>query len=209
MKLYAAAFPLSHALQSPCLYRYLHLHFPEPSDVESFPSFLPRETIDFPKRCADLLVQTASRLSVPTTRALDLGCAVGGSSFALARAYPEVHGIELSQAFIDTAKLLQTQGQLPYQIKAEGDIYTSSVARVPSDVDRSRVNFALGDAMALPSSLGTFDGVLMANVVCRLPDPTACLKSLVGNTGIVRPGGLIMFTTPFSWKSEFTDRVSE
>ena len=133
---------------------------------------------------------------------------MGGSSFALARAYSEVHGIELSQAFVDTAKILQREGHLPYQIKAEGDIYTSLVARVPSDVDRSRIHFGLGDAMALPQSLGTFDGILVANVVCRLPNPASCLQSLVGPTGIVRPGGLIMFTTPFSWKDEFTPKVS-
>lgn len=44
-----------------------------------------------------------------TGRALDLGCAVGGSSFALARAYGEVHGLELSEAFVETAKQMQVR----------------------------------------------------------------------------------------------------
>jgi hypothetical protein len=30
---------------------------------------------------------------------------------------------------------------------------------------------------------------------------------MVGPQGIVRPGGLLMLTTPFSWKEEFTRKV--
>lgn len=47
-----------------------------------------------------------------TGRALDLGCAVGGSTFALARGYGEVHGLELSEAFVDAAKALQVREKL-------------------------------------------------------------------------------------------------
>ncbi len=52
------------------------------------------------------------RPQAPTRRALDLGCAVGGSTFALARAYGEVHGLELSDAFVDAAQRLQVRARL-------------------------------------------------------------------------------------------------
>lgn len=119
----------------------------------------------------------------------------------------QVQGIELSQSFVDMALRLQTEGEAAYHIKAEGDLRTSLTARVPADVDRSRVVFSAGDALSLPASLGSFDAVLVANVVCRLATPMACLERMVGPQGIVRPGGLLMLTTPFSWKEEFTRKV--
>ena len=43
---------------------------------------------------------------------------------------------------------------MAYEIKAEGDVFLPLVAKVPSDIDVSRVSFAVGDALALPSTLG-------------------------------------------------------
>ena len=37
--------------------------------------------------------------------ALDIGCAVGGASFALARAFPHVLGIDFSQHFVNAANV--------------------------------------------------------------------------------------------------------
>jgi hypothetical protein len=53
-------------------------------------------------------------------------------------------------------------------------------------------------------SLGQFDVVLMANLLCRLPEPRACLERLGGPHAIVRPGGLAIVTSPFSWMEQFT-----
>ena len=40
-------------------------------------------------------------------RALDIGCAVGASSFGLADRYEEVIGIDFSHAFVNAAKRMQ------------------------------------------------------------------------------------------------------
>jgi hypothetical protein len=56
------------------LQRYLHLHYPDVSDPENVPRFLPADALDFPRKCADVLISVARDLGVPTTRALDLGC---------------------------------------------------------------------------------------------------------------------------------------
>jgi SAM-dependent methyltransferase len=57
-----------------------------------------------------------------TARALDIGCAVGGASFELARGFGEVLGVDLSRAFIDAANQLQKHGSLDYFRRDEGDL---------------------------------------------------------------------------------------
>ena len=49
--------------------------------------------------------------------------------------------------------------------------------------------------------LGMFDGVILANLLCRLPEPLACLDGL---ERIINPGGIAVIATPFSWLEEFT-----
>jgi len=47
------------------------------------------------------VLEWAGKAGAKMGRALDLGCAVGRSSFELAREYQEVVGIDISQTFID------------------------------------------------------------------------------------------------------------
>jgi SAM-dependent methyltransferase len=61
-----------------------------------------------------------------------------------------------------------------------------------------------GDACALPSGLGTFDAVLAANLLCRVPSPMACLQEIDRS---LNPGGVLALTSPFTWLDEYTDRA--
>ena len=61
-------------------------------------------------------------------RALDIGCAVGGSSFRLAETFTKVVGVDLSERFIQAAKDLRKQGELFYDCKVEGEIYSPEKA---------------------------------------------------------------------------------
>jgi 2-polyprenyl-3-methyl-5-hydroxy-6-metoxy-1,4-benzoquinol methylase len=63
------------------------------------------------------------------------------------------------------------------------------------------VDFQTGDATDLPTDWTGFDVVLAANLICRLPDPLAFLRRL---PGLVKPGGVLLLATPFSWLEEFT-----
>ena len=62
-----------------------------------------------------------------------------------------------------------------------------------------------GDACALPESLGTFDAVLAANLLCRLSEPQAFIDRL---PSLVNDGGSVFFASPFSWMPEYTPRTS-
>lgn len=159
----------------------------------------PRDGLDYPRRCVTENLDTTTR--GPGRRALDIGCAVGRSTFELARHFDEVIGIDYSRKFIQAAQGLQQDGQMDYRITEVGTITHPACATIDPDIDRSRVTFEVGDAHDLRSSLGTFDCVLAANLVCRLRTPRHFLRRL---PSLLKPGGLLVLTTPNTWLDEYT-----
>jgi len=158
---------------------------------------VPHEAWGFPARVVTSLLDPA----IPAESALDIGCAVGASSFELARLIPRVTGIDFSSAFIRAAEDLKKSGRVEASVALEGWRVQKFTACVPHEIDRDRVDFETGDAMDLRSDLGSFDVVLAANLVCRLPDPLRFIKRLAD---LVKPGGQLLLSTPFSWLPEFT-----
>jgi putative 4-mercaptohistidine N1-methyltranferase len=160
-----------------------------------------RPALDFPVRCVTQCVKT-SRLP-SRARALDLGCAVGRSSFELARHCHEVIGIDFSKKFIAVARQLQRRGSVNFDLVQEGDLTQAQRAEVPAAIDRHRVRFETGDAMDLRAGLGVFDVVLLANLIDRLHDPRRCLAQL---PGLIKSGGQLVITSPYTWLAEYTPR---
>ena len=149
----------------------------------------------------DFAIRTQAHLSPKDdARCLDLGCAVGRSSYEMARRFPKVIGIDFSHAFVNAAAAIG-QGPLPYTRLDEAHLSTSLVAKLPDGIDPSGVTFEQGDAMNLRADLGQFDCVHAANLICRLPEPQKLLKRL---PELVAPGGELIITTPCTWLGEFT-----
>jgi len=179
---------------------YLLLHFGTPERLLPY-NFGPAGALDFPVRCVAECLDVA-RLPAKA-RALDLGCAVGRSSFELARHCWEIRGIDYSHRLITAARHLQEHGTLDFCYPEEGDLTLSSPAVVPAEIDRKRVTFETGDAEDLPPGLGSFDVVLMANLIDRLREPRRCLRQL---PGLIKPNGQLILTSPYTWLTEFTPR---
>ena len=182
------------------LSEYLLFHYGSPAQTLPW-AFGPTAALGYPARCVSECLDR-SRLS-DRSRALDLGCAVGRSTFELARFCSEVIGIDYSHRFIEVARHLQRQGSISYAYVEEGLITTPATAEVPMEIDRRRVTFEQGDAQALRSDLGQFDVVLMANLVDRLRDPNPCLNAL---QSVLRAGGQLILTTPCTWLEDYTPR---
>ncbi len=183
------------------LAEYLLFHYSSAEEIA--PPAMAREAIDYPARCVTECVDFSA---LPEkARGLDLGCAVGRSTFELARSCTSVIGVDFSQRFIDAAESVRRDGELPFQRVDEGLLTTPLIARAPAGVDRSRVAFERGDAMSLRADLGDFDVVLAANLVDRLSDPARFLSRL---PQLVRPGGQLIITTPGTWLEDFTPRAN-
>jgi putative 4-mercaptohistidine N1-methyltranferase len=192
---------------------YLGLHYPSSGNGENVAPILPHENsplhgLRFPQRVAELLVRLKPE---GYENALDIGCAVGGSSFELARTFGHVDAFDHSESFIQAAERMKAHEQVVFRVPVEADLHETVVAvheeGVTQDIT-SKVEFFVGDACNIPKMiqdgrLSTYDGVILSNLVCRLPDPLVCLKAL---SEIVRPGGVVVMVTPFSWLDEFTPR---
>lgn len=182
------------------LSEYLLFHYGDPSIVMPW-EFGPREALHYPVRCVTLCFDLDKLSS--GSRALDVGCAVGRSTFELARFCGEVIGMDYSHAFVRAAQELVSTGGLEYRYRVEGSLCEVARARIPAAVDRSRVSFEQGDAMALRENLGSFDAVLAANLICRLKYPTRFLERC---KSLVNPGGQLVINTPFTWMEEYTPK---
>ncbi|MEN8661658.1 MAG: putative 4-mercaptohistidine N1-methyltransferase [Lentimonas sp.] len=180
------------------LQQYLVFHYATAEEQFPYP-FGGADAVDFPKRCA---LEGPNAAKVPAgARALDLGCSVGRSSFELARSCDEVIGIDYSHAFIDAAKRLQSSGVHPATRLDEGSASTALEVSVDSSIDRSRVSFEQGDAQHIREDIGQFDVVIACNLICRVPEPMQVLNRLIE---LVKPGGQLFITTPFTWLEEYT-----
>jgi ubiquinone/menaquinone biosynthesis C-methylase UbiE len=114
--------------------------------------------------------------------------------------------VDLSGSFINAALELKNKGSISYKQSEEGDITSWREARVESALAREKTEFRRADACALPPDFVDFDAVLMANLLCRVPSPMSVLQRMSGARGVVRRGGLLVMTTPFSWLPEYTPR---
>ena len=173
---------------------YLLFHFG--SREEQFPwTEGPLDALDFPRRTVEELIDPTSSIE----NALDVGCAVGRSSFVLSELADSVLGVDYSSSFIDAAKAISESGELDYEYHEEADRWKKGKAIIDKIPDN--LQFEVGDACNLRDDLGSFDLVHAANLLCRLPEPQAFIARL---TELVSPGGQLLLTTPFTWLEEFT-----
>src|SRR5215831_5012284 len=178
------------------LNQYLLFHYGTAEDQLPY-AFGPHDSLFFPRRCVTEFLPEIGKVE----RSLDLGCAVGRSTFELSRWSDEVLGIDSSRRFIQCAQSIQKTGRIEIQRAEEGVIFTLLQRELPPDIRRESCRFEVGDATRLGSEIGLFDVVLAANLIDRVSQPRKLLRSLAG---IVCPGGHLILTSPYTWLEEFT-----
>lgn len=159
---------------------------------------------NFPARCARRCLELMGERRKGT--ALDLGCAVGRTTFELARGFTVVTGIDFSRRFINVAAGMRDDGRISYCLVGEGDLTTRverSLVDFELDGVRDRVDFACADALSLPPECTGYDLVFAGNLIDRLKSPRLFLSSI--HQRLV-PNGLLVLTSPYTWLSEFTPR---
>jgi putative 4-mercaptohistidine N1-methyltranferase len=159
----------------------------------------PKEALFYPVRCVSEFLPPIGAVA----RALDLGCAVGRSTFELSRWATEVIGIDLSRAFIAAANRARESGRVKIRRQEEGDLTTEFTRELPQELDRERCRFEVGDATDLREDIGQFDLVLAANLIDRVKSPIKLLSSF---STLARPGCHLILSSPYTWMEEFTPK---
>ena len=159
---------------------------------------------NFPVACIEHCMNAAKGLA--KGKALDLGCATGRSSFALAKHYDHVDALDFSARLIQAPSKLQSAGLQRYTIQNEGDIVSFkeiTLAQFGYEDIKDKVNFMQGDACNLPEKFSGYDLVFAGNLIDRLYDPRQFLELIKGR---INPGGLLVITSPYTWLESFTEK---
>ncbi len=173
---------------------YLLFHYGKDEDILPWPEG-PHEALGFAARTPQHYNGQARE------RALDLGCAVGRSSFELSAHFEEVIGIDYSNQFITAAKEMQSGQACEVKVSEEASVFKSVSLELPASARSEKVFFEQGDAHDLRNDLGNFDLVHAANLLCRLHSPE---KLVAQFANLVRPGGQLVLATPCTWLEEYT-----
>ncbi|WP_345993564.1 5-histidylcysteine sulfoxide synthase [Sulfurimonas sp. HSL-1716] len=149
-------------------------------------------------------VKQASAYIKNRTKALDLGCATGRSSFELAAYFDEVEGVDFSARFISVATRLKEEGYIAYRSKEEGDLYSlkrTTLKELGYENVKDKVSFWQGDACNLKPNLNSYDLIMATNLIDRLYDPGLFLQT-IGTR--LNKDGLLILTSPYTWQESST-----
>lgn len=192
--------------QKEVINRYLLRYWGERNDIwpSRYEGKFPKPGVDdFAQKCVNLVLEYTTAYG----SLIDIGCAAGRTSFDLAKHFKQIVGIDYSHGLIKAANTLREKGEMTYRSKSAGSEQVDKKAIIDPQIDRTRLHFEQGDGSNIDPRYHNFDAVLHANVLCRLPDPEAGLLRLQGENGLVKPGGIVVMTTPFSWLEQYTPQA--
>lgn len=159
---------------------------------------------NYAAECARICLEAGNSHNM--NKALDLGCAVGRSTFELAKGYKQVVGVDYSTRFIDAAKKLQGGESLQYLLHEQGELteqVSASLQEHDLQHDANRIQFEVGDACQLAEHHQNYDLVFAGNLIDRVQNPRAFLKGL---TQRINTGGLLIISSPYTLLTEYTPR---
>lgn len=160
---------------------------------------------NYARHCGRICVELAQQHQL-SGKALDLGCAVGRSTFELATHFEKVDGLDFSARFISAAVELQTTGIKRFTAPVEGEIVEFKEATLVDmgyEAIADRCEFVQGDACNLKDKYTGYDLIFCGNLIDRLYSPKQFLLSIRDR---IRSGGLLVITSPYTWLEEYTER---
>jgi uncharacterized protein YbaR (Trm112 family) len=132
--------------------------------------------------------------------ALDIGSAVGRFTFEMSRTHDFTVGIDNSVAFIRAARELMVRGRKPVALRQEGLLTREETVVLPEAWQTDKVEFIVGDALALPFRSKSFSVLASLNIADKVPFP---LKHLREVDRVAREKGIqFVLSDPFSWSTD-------
>jgi SAM-dependent methyltransferase len=133
--------------------------------------------------------------------AIDLGCAVGRTSFELAKSVDDlILGVDLNFAMLRTAAAILHQGRVTYPRRRVGIVFDKREFPVVLE-GSSKVDFWACDGTSLPFADESFSLAASLNVLDCVQSPYDHLKE-VGR--ILKPNGGAIVSAPYDWNVNAT-----
>ena len=140
-------------------------------------------------------------LGIGSSPAIDLGCAVGRTTFELAmQTGGQALGIDANFAMLQMAQRLLRFGEVTYERRRTGLVYDRRkfAVRLPG---AHNADFWACDALALPFDTAAFGTALALNLLDCVASPVDLLREI---QRLLRPGGRGIIATPFDWSPAAT-----
>ena len=133
---------------------------------------------------------------VPAGPILDIGCAAGRATLALAAGHADlVLGVDLNFSLLRVACEVLRYGRVRYPRRRVGVVYDRR--EFPAEfAHREQVDFWACDALALPFAAGTFALSVGLNVLDCVTAPAQFLAEVAQ---ALRRGGRLVLTCPYDW----------
>jgi len=132
----------------------------------------------------------------PQIPILDVGCALGRTSFELAKKCDGLTlGIDINFSKLRIAQRVLQEGVVSFPLKKLGVAFEQH--EYPVDFShKHHVDFWLCNALVLPFSHSTFHFASLLNVLDVVPAPKILLTTI---SNILSTGGNAVFSTPYDW----------
>lgn len=150
-------------------------------------------------RCLHVgLQQVDRRLDAPI---LDIGCAVGRSSFELADTSSQlVLGIDTNISMLRLAQRILTHGKVSYPRRRIGIVYDRREFAVDFPA-MAQVDFWAASGLSLPFRSGTFGLIVGLQVLDSVSSPHELLRAIAS---ALQAGGSAVLATPYDWSPAAT-----
>lgn len=140
------------------------------------------------------------------SKALDLGCCVGRTSFELAKIYDEVLGIDFSANYINIGVKLKLYDFVNYKIKKEDKTFEKrAISLKDFDLEniKEKVSFMQGDACNLKEIYKDFDLIFYSSLIDKLYYPKKFLEDVSRR---INKNGFFVFLSSHNW---FNEHINE
>ncbi|MCT7589895.1 5-histidylcysteine sulfoxide synthase [Aliarcobacter butzleri] len=140
------------------------------------------------------------------SKALDLGCCVGRTSFELAKIYDEVLGIDFSANYINIGVKLKLYDFVNYKIKKEDKTFEErAISLKDFDLEKvkDKVSFMQGDACNLKEIYKDFDLIFYSSLIDKLYYPKKFLEDVSRR---INKNGFFVFLSSHNW---FNEHINE
>ncbi|WP_323659798.1 5-histidylcysteine sulfoxide synthase [Aliarcobacter butzleri] len=137
------------------------------------------------------------------SKALDLGCCVGRTSFELAKIYDEVLGIDFSANYINIGVKLKLYDFVNYKIKKEDKTFEErAISLKDFDLEKvkDKVSFMQGDACNLKEIYKDFNLIFYSSLIDKLYYPKKFLEDVSRR---INKNGFFVFLSSHNWFNEY------